>query len=163
MAVFASCISIEPCAAHLSLHSKFALRPHYVCKYGRHTISDCWLGEEKNIELECGSMPNVMAALPTTGGALCLRVAFWLTPTTIVPCSNADKTRNPLKFAHVPQTRQQISAVSRLSTPYYQHMWRTYCCYCCLTRFFPIVDTCLRSEDMAQQSCAMVPKARKAR
>ena len=31
-----------------------------------------------------------------------------------VPCSNAAKTRNPLKFAWVPQTRQQISAVSRL-------------------------------------------------
>jgi len=28
--------------------------------------------------------------------------------------SNAAKTRNPLKFAGVPQTRQQISAVSRL-------------------------------------------------
>jgi len=27
-----------------------------------------------------------------------------------VPCSNAAKTRNPLKFAGVPQTRQQISA-----------------------------------------------------
>jgi len=38
----------------------------------------------------------------------------WLTPTTKVPCSNAAKTRNPLKFAGVPQTRQQISAVSRL-------------------------------------------------
>ena len=39
--------------------------------------------------------------------------AVWLTPTTRVPCSNAAKTRNPLKFAGVPQTRQQISAVSR--------------------------------------------------
>ena len=36
----------------------------------------------------------------------------WLTPTTRVPCSNAAKTRKPLKFAGVPQTRQQISAVS---------------------------------------------------
>jgi len=38
--------------------------------------------------------------------------AVWLTPTTRVPCSNAAKTPNPLKFAGVPQTRQQISAVS---------------------------------------------------
>jgi len=38
--------------------------------------------------------------------------AKWLTPTTRVPCGNAAKTRNPLKFAGVPQTRQQISAVS---------------------------------------------------
>jgi len=27
-----------------------------------------------------------------------------------MPCSNAAKMRNPLKFAGVPQTRQQISA-----------------------------------------------------
>jgi len=32
--------------------------------------------------------------------------AVWLTPTTRVPCSNASKTQNPLKFAGVPQTRQ---------------------------------------------------------
>ena len=42
-----------------------------------------------------------------------LNAAVWLTPTTSMPCSNAAKTRNPLKFAGVHQTRQQISAVSR--------------------------------------------------
>ena len=42
-------------------------------------------------------MPNVMAALPNIGG---------------VPCSNAAKTRNPLKFAGVPQTPEPISAAS---------------------------------------------------
>ena len=51
-------------------------------------------------------------------------VAVWLTPTTSVPCSvpcsNAAKTRNPLKFAGVPQTRQQISAVSR---PKFTILW----------------------------------------
>jgi len=36
----------------------------------------------------------------------------WLTPTTTVPCSNAAKTRNPLKFARVPQTTGPISAAS---------------------------------------------------
>jgi len=41
------------------------------------------------------------------------RHKVWLTPSTRVPCSNAAKTRKPLKFAGVPQTRQQISAVSR--------------------------------------------------
>jgi len=34
--------------------------------------------------------------------------AVWLTPTTSVLCSNAAKTRNPLKFVGVPQTHQQI-------------------------------------------------------
>jgi len=36
----------------------------------------------------------------------------WLTPITRVACSNADKTRKPLKFVGVPQTGQPISAVS---------------------------------------------------
>ena len=38
------------------------------------------------LQLECGSMPNVMAALPNIGGALCATpqsLAVWLTPTTI--------------------------------------------------------------------------------
>jgi len=35
-----------------------------------------------------------------------------LMPTNRVQCSNATKMRNPLKLAGVPQTRQQISAVS---------------------------------------------------
>jgi len=39
--------------------------------------------------------------------------AVWLTPTTRVLCSNAAKTRKPLKLEGVSQTRQQISAVSR--------------------------------------------------
>ena len=43
------------------------------------------------------------------------------------------------------------------SSPYYADMWRR---YCCLTSFFPIVDTCLCSQDIAGQSCVMVPKWR---
>ena len=38
--------------------------------------------------------------------------AVWLTPTTRVPCSNATKTRNPLKLAGVPQTNETILAGS---------------------------------------------------
>ena len=52
--------------------------------------------------------------------------AVWLTTTIRVPCSNAANTRNLLKFAGVPQTRQQISAVSR---PKFAR-------YCSLTSFF---------------------------
>jgi len=57
-------------------------------------------------------MPNVMVALPNIGGALCS------TPQTLsdahywMPCSNAAKTRNPLKLAGVPQTNERISAAS---------------------------------------------------
>jgi len=46
--------------------------------------------KERKKKLECGPMPNVMAALPNVGGALCS------TPQTLayarytrVPCSNA--------------------------------------------------------------------------
>ena len=83
------------------------------------------------------------------------RHKVWLTPTIRVPCSNAVKTRNGLKFAGVPQTGKPISAVSGPSSPYYEDMWRR---YCCLTSFFPIVDTCLSCEDIAPQSCATVPR-----
>ena len=55
-------------------------------------------------------MPNVMAALPNIGAPSVQRRKVWLTPTTRVPCSNAAKTRNPLKCGGVPQTRQPISA-----------------------------------------------------
>jgi len=38
--------------------------------------------------------------------------AIWLAPTSRVPCGNTAKTRNPLKFAGVPQTNETISAAS---------------------------------------------------
>jgi len=41
------------------------------------------------------------------------------------------------------------------SSPYYEDMWRR---YCCSTSFFPIVDTCLSCEDIARQTCGMVPR-----
>ena len=47
-------------------------------------------------------MPNVMDALVVVPSVQHRKV--WLTPTTRVPCSNAAKTRNPLKFAGLPQT-----------------------------------------------------------
>jgi len=74
-------------------------------------------------KLECGPMPIVMAALSNIGGTVapCVqRRKVWLTPTTRVPCSNAAKTRNPLKFAGVPKTRQQISAASE---PKFAILW----------------------------------------
>jgi len=53
-------------------------------------------------KLECGPMPNVMAAQPNIGGALCEssvipflvpRRGVWLTPAAGVPCSNAANIR----------------------------------------------------------------------
>jgi len=42
------------------------------------------------------------------------------------------------------------------SWPYCKDMWT----YCCLTNCFLIVDTCLSCEDVARQSCGMVPRWR---
>jgi len=42
------------------------------------------------------------------------------------------------------------------SSLYYQDMWRRYCC----NKFFPIVNICLSCQDIAVQSCAMVPRWR---
>jgi len=56
----------------------------------------------------------------------------------------------------VPQTRQQISAASG---PNFSILWGYVGRYCCL-RGFSIVDTWLACEDIAQQSCALVPRWR---
>jgi len=42
---------------------------------------------------ECKLMPNMMAALPNVGGALCSTPQSLADATTRVPCSNAAKTR----------------------------------------------------------------------
>jgi len=83
--------------------------------------------------------------------------AVWLTPTTRVPCSNAAKTRNPLKFAGVPQTKETISAANGPKfTILRGHVEEILL----LKIFFPIVDICLSCEDIAQEICGMVPRWR---
>ena len=79
--------------------------------------------------------------------------AVWLTPTTRVPCSNAAKTRNPLKLPEVPQTNETISAANG---PKFTILWGHVGEILLLNKFFPIVDTCCSCEDIARQSYAMV-------
>ena len=81
--------------------------------------------------------------------------AVWLTLTTKVPCSNAAKTQNPLKLPGVPQTKESISAASGFTI-----LWGHVEEILLLNKIFPIVDTCLSCEDIARQSCAMVPRWR---
>jgi len=109
---------------------------------------------KKSLELECGPMPNVMAALPNVDASSVQRRKVWLTPTNRVPCSNA---ANPLKLAGVPQTPEPISAVSRPKfTIVPGHVEEVLL----FKKFFPIVDRCLSCEDIARQICAMVPRWR---
>ena len=86
-----------------------------------------------------------------------LNAAVWLTPTTRVPCSNAARTRNPLKLAGVPQTNETISAASR---PKFTTLWGYLEQILLVNKFFPIVATCRSCEDIVRQSCAMVPRWR---
>jgi len=81
----------------------------------------------------------------------------WVTPTTTVPCSNDAKTRRLLKFAGVPQTGKPFLAASR---PKFTILWEHVEDILLLSKFFPIVDTCLHCEDIARQICAMVPRWR---
>ena len=74
-----------------------------------------------------------------------------------MPCSNAAKTRSPFKFGGVPQSGKPISAAIgpkfTISSGHVEDILL-------LNKFFPIVDTCLSCKDIAQQSCAMVPRWR---
>jgi len=54
-----------------------------------------------------------MVALPNMGGALCSTPQSLADAHYYMPCSNAAKTQNSLKFEGVPQTPEPISAVSR--------------------------------------------------
>ena len=100
------------------------------------------LGVMERLVVDHMQMPKVTH--PLTGRQV--QYFFWLL-----------STRNPLKFAGVPQTRQQISAVSRPKfTILRGHMEGVLL----FNKFFPIVDTCLSCEDTARQICAMVPKWR---
>jgi len=58
-------------------------------------------------------MPNLMVALPNVCGAHCSTPQSLADAHYQMPCSNAAKTQNPLKFIGVPQTPEPISAVSR--------------------------------------------------
>jgi len=53
-----------------------------------------------------------MAALPNIGGAVCSTPRSLADANTGVPCTNAAKTRNPLKIGGVPQSNETVSAPS---------------------------------------------------
>ena len=64
----------------------------------RDVVTISFFAASDTYQLECGPMPNVMAAQPNIGGALCessvipflvQRRKLWVTHTTRVPCSKA--------------------------------------------------------------------------
>jgi len=104
-------------------------------------------------------MPNVMVALPNICGALCstpqsLADAHYLTAVQYITLPRRESRRNLQGCLKLVNRSQPLVGQS---SPYCADMWRT---YCCLTSFFPIVDTCLSCEDIARQICVMVPRWR---
>jgi len=85
------------------------------------------------------------------------RRKVWLTPSTrcrAVTLPRRETRWNLQGCLKLPDGSQPLVGRSSL---YCGDMWRT---YRCLTSFFQIVDTCLSCEDIARQSCAMVPRWR---
>ena len=120
------------------------------------------LGEEKEemrngTKLECRPMPNVMVALPNIGDALCSTPQSLADAQYICRAVTLKRTRKPLKFARVPQTRQQVSAVSR---PKFTILRGHVEDMLVLNNFFLIVYMSVSCEDIARQSGAMVPRWR---
>jgi len=95
---------------------------------------------------------NIWCTSPGDGQRSC---KVWLASVERHGCSNAAKTRSPLKFAGVPQTTEPISAASR---PKFTILWGHVGRYYCLTSFFQIVDACLSCKDIVRKSCATVPR-----
>jgi len=107
--------------------------------------------ERKKEELECGPMPNVMAALPNRGGALCS------TPQSLADAHywSAVQYRCPDAKPGCPKLPERSQPLVDRSSPYCAgHLEEILL----LNEFFPIVDMCLNCEDIARQSWAMVPR-----
>ena len=103
-------------------------------------------------------MPNVMVALPNIGGALLFNAAkFGWRPLLACRAVTLRRRETSWNSQGYPKLVNRSQPLAGRSSPYCGDMWRT---YCWLTSFFPIVDTCLSCEDIARQSCAMVPRWR---
>jgi len=79
----------------------------------------------------------------------------WRPLLVLCTCSHAAKMRNTLTFAGVPQTRQEISAGHWMK---FTILWEHVQEIVLFNSFFPTVNTCLSCEDIARQSCVMVPR-----
>jgi len=114
-------------------------------------VSFCNTKIEK--KLECGPMPNVMAALPNIGGALCSTRQFDWRPLLEWRAVTLPSRETGWNMLGCPKLVNRSQPLEGRSLSYCKDMWGR---YCCLASFFPIVYTCLIYEDTAGQSCAMV-------
>jgi len=84
-------------------------------------------------------------------------VAVWLMLTTRCRAVTLPRHETRSNLQGCPKLANRSQPLLVRSSPYCGDTWRI---YCCLTSFFPIVDMCLSCEDIARQSCAMVPRWR---
>ena len=115
------------------------------------------LHQHNKNKLECGPMPNVMAALPNIVGAVCatpqsLADNHYESRAVMLP---RRETRSNL--LRCPKLANRSQPLVRQSPSYCEHVGETLL----FNKFFPIDDKCLIiiiCEDIAWQSCAMVPR-----
>jgi len=103
-------------------------------------------------------MPNVTAALPNIGCALCsMPPKFGWRPLLECRAVTLPRCETRWNLQGCPKLANRSQPLMGRSSPYCEDVWRR---YCYLTYFFPIVDTCLSCEDIARLICAMVPRWR---
>ena len=97
-------------------------------------------------------MPNVMAALRNIGGILCsMPQSLADAQCRAVTLPKCETCSNLLGCPKLPNRSQPL--VGR-SSPLSRQVEQVLL----FNKFFPTVDTCLSCEDIAGQSCAMVPR-----
>ena len=97
-------------------------------------------------------MPNVMVALPNIGSALCS------TPQSLADAQECRAEPLPRRESRwnwkgCPKLANRSQPLVARSSPYYEDVEEVLLS----NKFFPIVDACLSSEDIARHSCVMVP------
>jgi len=103
-------------------------------------------------------MPNVMAVLPNIGGALCSTPQFGWRP--LLECRAVTMPRRETRWNYLGCSKLTKRSQPLASGPKFTILWGHVEEILLLNRFFPIVDTCLSCEDIARQSCGMVPRWR---
>jgi len=109
-----------------------------------------------NIPLRSNSRRKCIYSLPAQVRAKHCEKFGWL-PLSDVAAVKKPRRENPrvlASLAGMPRTKETILAVNRLK---FTILWGHVEEILLLNKFFPNVDTCLSCEDIARQSCAMVP------
>jgi len=105
-----------------------------------------------------GPMPNMIAAPPNIGGTLCSTLQSFADAHYYSAMQQRCQDAKAVEICWgAPKLPNRSQPLVGQSSPYCKDIWGR---YCCLRSFFPIVDTCLICEDIARQSCVMMPRWR---